>query len=88
MEVICPRCGQTFVVPVALIGGIANCPGCGRAVEVPGRSEAMYWSLLGLGAAGVLAAAVLAFVLGGPAIGGTVLLAGLLVGAVLFLVAQ
>ena len=87
MDVACPHCGQTCTVPPALRGGILNCPSCGRAVEAPGRSEGMYWALVGLGAAGGLAAAGVAFVLAGPAAGITVLGIGVLAAIAIALVA-
>ena len=76
------------MVPPAMKGGIANCPDCGRAVEVSGRSEGMYWALLGLAAAGVLAAAAAGFAAGGPAAGGIVLGLGVLAVITVALLAQ
>ena len=59
VEVHC-ECGEIFDVPDQLKGGVTNCPGCEKAVEVPGLRDPM-WRLLQV--AGAIAwAAVTAFV--------------------------
>ncbi|MHC4930997.1 MAG: hypothetical protein ACYTGV_02245 [Planctomycetota bacterium] len=49
VEVHC-ECGEIFDAPDELKGGITNCPGCEKAVDVPGLSDPM-WRLLQVGAA-------------------------------------
>ena len=44
VEVHC-ECGEIFDAPDQLKGGITNCPGCEKAVEVPGLRDPM-WRLL------------------------------------------
>ncbi len=68
VEVDCP-CGVSFPVRDELTGGIANCPGCGKAVEVPGLRDP-FWRLIQVGAA-VLWAGISAavFVYGGMTAG-------------------
>ena len=48
IEVHCP-CGHFFRVARSLKGGMANCPRCGKAADVPGGPEGLFWLLLGLG---------------------------------------
>ena len=43
-------CGHEFEVKDELAGGIANCPRCGKAVEVPGLRDPL-WRLLQAAAA-------------------------------------
>jgi hypothetical protein len=51
--VVCVHCGRAFEPPAAARGGLANCPACGKAVDVPGLRDPM-WRLLQTG--GVLLA--------------------------------
>jgi hypothetical protein len=43
-------CGHEFEAKDDLAGGIANCPRCGRAVEVPGLRDPFWRVLQGLAA--------------------------------------
>lgn len=45
----CPHCHGAFQPAAELAGGIANCPRCGKAVEVPGLRDPI-WRLLQIGA--------------------------------------
>ena len=46
VSVDCP-CGHRFEVRKSLRGGLANCPGCGKAAPVPGGPEPLFWLILG-----------------------------------------
>jgi hypothetical protein len=46
LEVICD-CGHRFNVPGSLRGGMSNCPSCGKAADVPGGPEKLFWLVLG-----------------------------------------
>jgi hypothetical protein len=51
-------------------GGLANCPSCSRAVEVPGAAdENAYWLLIGLGALAAIGIAALVAVTASPVAG-------------------
>ena len=68
IEVRC-GCGRSFEVQDSLAGGIANCPGCGRAADVPGLRDPI-WKALLVGALIVWAgASALVTVAAGPAAG-------------------
>ena len=58
LEIDC-ECGHLFEAPDDLAGGITNCPGCGKAVKVPGLRDPLWRVLQVLGA--LLWAAVTAF---------------------------
>jgi len=49
-EAVCGQCGERFVVARDLVGGITNCPRCGRAVEVEGLNDPL-WRMAQVGAA-------------------------------------
>ena len=75
----CPHCRTPAEVPDRFAGGIVNCKKCGRALDVPGLRDPLWWLLR----AGFVVAAVGAGVFlaqqHGPAAGvitGTGLLAG------------
>jgi hypothetical protein len=75
----CPHCRTPAEVPDRFAGGIVNCKKCGRAIEVPGLRDPLWWLLR----AGVVVAAIAIGVLiaqrHGPATGaltGIGLLAG------------
>jgi len=42
IRVDCELCGEFFEVADTLAGGLANCPACGQAVQVPGLRDPMY----------------------------------------------
>lgn len=46
IEVTC-ECGQVFEAADALAGGMTNCPGCRRAVPVPGLRDPAWRALQG-----------------------------------------
>ena len=46
LEVVCD-CGHRFNVPGSLRGGMSNCPSCGKAADVPGGPEKLFWLVLG-----------------------------------------
>lgn len=83
VEVHC-ACKRDFRVEKSLRNGIVNCPWCGKAVEVPGGPELLFWSLLGLGvilvlaptvilcASGEITAGIIVLVLGGGLLAGLV----------------
>lgn len=48
-----------FEVGAELAGGIANCPGCGKAVDVPGLNDPIWRVLQGVALLGVVAVTVL-----------------------------
>lgn len=50
------QCGHRFAVPRSLKGGLANCPECRRATQVPGGPEPLFWVLL---SGGIVVALVL-----------------------------
>jgi uncharacterized paraquat-inducible protein A len=81
----CARCGALFPVATELTGGIANCPQCGRTVEVPGLRDGA-WRLLQVAAAlVVVVVVVVSYRLGGwqPA-----LLAGALAAGMVWLLSR
>ena len=85
VEVRC-SCKRYFRVAKSLKGGIANCPFCGKAADVPAGPEPLFLFLLSLGvlavlvptailcASGNLVAGVVVFVLGGLLLAGLVAL--------------
>ena len=56
--VYCP-CGKMFEVPRQQAGGIVNCPGCGKAVEVPGLNDPLWRLLQGIALLAIVAVTVL-----------------------------
>lgn len=38
-------CGRVFEAPDSMVGGLANCPACGRAASVPGLRDP-FWAWL------------------------------------------
>ena len=72
VRVSCP-CTERFEVPASMVGGLANCPRCRKAVEVPGGPEPLFWVLLGAGALVVLGISAAGFAIGGPVAGGIAL---------------
>lgn len=84
IEVHC-HCGHFFSAPDSLAGGIANCPSCGKAVEVSGLRDP-FWRVLVAGAVvlwvGVTAAVGVA---AGPA---AAVLTGLTLAGVLWLISR
>ena len=48
IEVQCGGCARIFEVEDRFAGGIVNCPGCGRATEVSGLRDPIWWGLLAL----------------------------------------
>jgi hypothetical protein len=55
IRVDCESCGDFFEVAPTLAGGLANCPGCGRATPVPGLRDPLYrLALVGIPVAWVL----------------------------------
>jgi len=38
----CEACRRDFEAPPDRVGGFAPCPGCGKAVEIPGLSDPLY----------------------------------------------
>ncbi len=83
VEVHC-SCKRYFRAAKSLKGGITNCPWCGKAVDVPGGPEPLFWVLLSLGALAVLtpaaifctsgeiAAGIIVLILGGALLAGLV----------------
>ena len=67
VHVGCSACGREFDVPASLRGGFANCPDCGRATQVPGGAEPLFWLAIAGGVFAVLAATGLAYLAGGAA---------------------
>jgi hypothetical protein len=66
IRVECP-CSWSFDASDDLAGGLANCPSCGRAAEVPGLRDPL-WRLIQVGAAiVVVGAAAYAWSQAGPA---------------------
>ena len=53
----CEHCGDPFPVEPVSVGGIVNCPRCGRATSVPGLSDPL-WRLIQAGVVGLAAAAL------------------------------
>lgn len=49
-------CGRQFEADRKLAGGFTNCPGCGRATEVPGLRDPL-WRLAQVGAVVVITGA-------------------------------
>ena len=83
VEIICPHCGAMFGVPRSMKGGIANCPECRTAVQVPGGYEPEFWLLWGLGAAFAVLVSWVAFAVQGLWAGiATLLVGALILGAV------
>jgi len=78
-------CGNEFEVADDLLGGITNCPRCGKAVEVEGLRDPA-WRLLQVAAAAGWASATAAAYFSWGA-GGAALTA-LCVGAILWLVSR
>ena len=68
VPVRCP-CGGEFSVAESLKGGIANCPHCRRAIQIPGGFDPLFWGLLGGGSLLGLLVAVVAGAAGGWAWG-------------------
>ena len=60
-------CGHEFEVADELAGGLANCPRCGKAVEVPGLRDPLWRLLQGGAAIGWAAATAAAYVSWGVA---------------------
>ena len=71
IAVVCDHCGKSFEVADSLVGGLANCPACGKATPVEGLRDpwfrliqvgtAVGWALLtaiGWSAGGWLGAAI------------------------------
>ena len=44
----CEHCGQMFEVAATLVGGITNCPECGKATQVTGLRDPL-WRILQIG---------------------------------------
>jgi uncharacterized paraquat-inducible protein A len=42
IHVDCEQCGKQFEVVDTLAGGLANCPGCGKATPIPGLHDPYY----------------------------------------------
>jgi hypothetical protein len=78
-------CGHEFEVEDDLAGGIANCPRCGKAVEVPGLRDPLWRLLQGVAGVGWAAATAAAYVSWG--LGGAVATAAC-VAALLWLVSR
>ena len=51
-------CGHDFEVGDDLVGGITNCPRCGKAVEVPGLRDPFWRALQAVAALAWVAATV------------------------------
>ncbi len=68
IEVRCD-CGRSFEVPDSLAGGIANCPGCGRAADVPGLRDPFWRALLVAAVLVWAGGSAMAAVVWGPAAG-------------------
>jgi len=62
-------CGHDFDAGDDLVGGITNCPHCGKAVEVPGLRDP-FWRALQVAAALAWVAAAVAGYLAWGALGG------------------
>ncbi|MCA8957533.1 MAG: hypothetical protein KDC87_15775 [Planctomycetes bacterium] len=58
-------CGHRFSVPESLVGGLAQCPECGKATEVPGLRDPLWRVLQVLALLAVVAAAWFGFQVGG-----------------------
>jgi hypothetical protein len=83
VDIRCQHCRARFDVKKSLRGGITNCPQCGKANEVPGGPEPLFWFLLSLGILAVLASAYgLGVVAGAPGA-----LGALIVGAIIIAIA-
>ena len=54
-------CGNMFVVPRSMKGGVANCPRCRKIVDVPGGPEGLFYVLLFVGIAVVAGISALFF---------------------------
>jgi len=78
-------CGNFFEVEAELTGGYANCPHCGKAAAVSGMRDPFWRLLQGLAALLWLAAIVVGYLAFGAV---AALIAGLVVGAVLWLVSR
>jgi hypothetical protein len=78
VDVAC-GCGERFRAPPSLKGGLANCPGCGKATAVRGGPEPLFWVLLSLGIAAVLGVSGALWAFGGAAAGGVALGVGALI---------
>ena len=63
-------CGNRFQVSESFRNGMVNCPRCGKATAVGGGPEPVFWVLLGIGAAIVLAVSGALWALAGAAAGG------------------
>jgi len=63
-------CGNRFQVSESFKNGLVNCPQCGKATDVGGGPEPLFWVLLGIGAAIVLAVSGAVWAFGGAVAGG------------------
>ena len=41
----CGTCRHSFDPPLGTTGGIVNCPKCGKAVEVGGLDDPLWWTI-------------------------------------------
>jgi uncharacterized paraquat-inducible protein A len=76
---VCAHCRHAFEPPARLAGGIANCPRCGRAVEVPGLRDPMWRVLQAVVAAAAVAVTLVMAQYTSPApavVAGALVLAG------------
>lgn len=55
--VVCGHCRSSFEPPPQFTGGLVNCTRCGRAVEVPGLRDPL-WFLLRIGAGALVVGVV------------------------------
>jgi hypothetical protein len=66
-------CGSKFEVAESFRNGLVNCPQCGKATEVGGGPEPLFWILLAIGISFVLGLSGLLWVGVGPVAGGIAL---------------
>jgi hypothetical protein len=69
------ECTRRFEAPDSLAGGLANCPGCGRAALVPGLRDPAWRALQAAAVLGAALAAVLVGRAAGPLAGAGVFFA-------------
>lgn len=66
IDIVCPRCGHEFEVPATLQGGVSNCPGCHKLVEIKGSPDAaIYWILVTMGVLVIIGLTVGCYAVGG-----------------------
>lgn len=66
---ICEHCGEMFEPDARLAGAIASCPRCGKAVEIPGLRDPLWFLIRGLAVAAAIGIGVVVGMTAGPIVG-------------------